>query len=100
MLGCAISAIPADGSVTSIGARAFSGSISLKSIVIPENITMIGAYAFSNHGNLSKIVFNGTMEQWNQRRQIFDKDWDNGTGNYVVQCSDGTLDKDGREIQS
>ena len=45
--GCANSIIPTDGSVTSIGNSAFSGS-SPTSITIPSSVTSIGDYAFQN----------------------------------------------------
>ena len=45
--GCSTSVIPADGSVTSIGERAFYDCEELTSIVIPDTVTSIGDWAFS-----------------------------------------------------
>ena len=49
--GCNKSIIPSDGSVTSIGESAFSGS-GLTSITIPNSITNIGKFAFYKCSNL------------------------------------------------
>ncbi|PWM00115.1 MAG: hypothetical protein DBY04_01130 [Clostridiales bacterium] len=53
--GCKSSVIPADGSVTSIRYRAFSGCSSLTSIEIPSSVTSIGNFAFSYCGTLTTI---------------------------------------------
>ena len=53
--GCAESAIPADGSVTAIGAKAFSGCTSLRSAVLPEGITAIEEEAFGGCNALGDI---------------------------------------------
>ena len=55
ILGCNASVIPDDGSVTSIGERAFSGCSGLTSITIPDSVTSIGSYAFSGCG-INEIV--------------------------------------------
>ena len=54
--GCKNSVIPTDGSVTSIGERAFYGCSSLTSIVIPDSVTSIGGSAFSGCSSLTSIV--------------------------------------------
>lgn len=53
---CAASIIPTDGSVTSIGAHAFSSCDSLTSITIPNSVTSIGEYAFSGRSSLTSIT--------------------------------------------
>ena len=45
--GCKTSIIPADGSVTAIGADAFRGCTGLETLTIPSGVTSIGSYAFS-----------------------------------------------------
>lgn len=98
VLGCEKSVIPDDGSVTTIGRNAFANNISVKTIVIPDKVTSIKNSAFSGCGNLTKIVYGDTTSQWILRQQYFGEDWDRGTGDYTVQCTDGTLDKKGNKI--
>ena len=54
--GCKNSVIPDDGSVTSIGGRAFCACTSLPSITIPESVTSIGGEAFAGCTGLESIV--------------------------------------------
>ncbi|MBQ3985529.1 MAG: leucine-rich repeat protein [Oscillospiraceae bacterium] len=46
---------------TIIGASAFAGNKSLKSVVIPEQYTTLGNAAFKNCVNLSSITINGSL---------------------------------------
>ena len=48
VMGCKASQIPADGSVTSIGAFAFEGCAGLTQITIPDTVLTIGTSAFQN----------------------------------------------------
>ena len=54
--GCKTSVIPADGSVTSIGEKAFDGCTGLTSITIPNGVTSINASAFSDCKKLANIM--------------------------------------------
>ena len=54
--GCKTSVIPADGSVTSIGASAFYGCTGLTEITIPSGVTSIGNYAMSHCSGLAGIT--------------------------------------------
>ena len=56
ILGCKNSVIPTDGSVTGIGANAFSGCTGLTSITIPSSVTSIGNYAFAGCSSLERIT--------------------------------------------
>ena len=88
IIGCSTSAIPTDGSVTSIGDRAFSNN-SLTSIHIPDGVTSIGNDAFDGCrgltsvtlpksistiyddaffacNRLSTVYYNGTSDDWEE----------------------------------
>ena len=54
--GCKTSAIPIDGSVTSIGRSAFSGCSGLTSVTIPDSVTSIGNWAFYGCSGLTSIT--------------------------------------------
>ena len=55
VVGCKNSVIPTDGSVTSIGSRAFENCEGLESIAIPNSITSIKAYAFYGCNSIRSI---------------------------------------------
>lgn len=82
------SVVISDG-VTSIGEFAFAAS-GLTSVKLPNNVT-IGDDAFYYCSALTRIEYNGTKAEW----QALSKgtDWNHGTGNYTVSCTDGELSK-------
>lgn len=55
--GIRTSLIPDDGSVRSIGYRAFADHPTLSMIAIPSSVSVIGDYAFSNCALLSEVTF-------------------------------------------
>ena len=59
--GCETSVIPADGSVTSIGADAFYGCTGLTSVTIPDGVKTIGDDAFRSTG-LTSVTIPGSVE--------------------------------------
>ncbi len=56
LVGTKTSQIPTDGSVTAIGAHAFSGRSGLQTAAIPASVTAIGEYAFANCTDLRSVT--------------------------------------------
>ena len=80
-------------SVTSIGPGAFSGCDGLTGITIGNGVTSIGSFAFDGCGMLTSITYHGTVESWQNVEK--GSNWDDGSGDYTVTCTDGTVAKDG-----
>lgn len=59
--GCRTSTIVNDGSITSIGSKAFSYCEYLKQILIPSSITSIGEYAFNACYSLETIFISSSV---------------------------------------
>ena len=55
-MGCRASVIPSDGSVTTIGEKAFYGCSGLTSVTIPESVTRISEEAFYNCNGLTSVT--------------------------------------------
>ncbi|MBD5636411.1 MAG: leucine-rich repeat protein, partial [Clostridia bacterium] len=68
----------------------------LTSVTIPNGVTSIGYYAFFGCRGLTNIKFEGTKEEW----KAIEKDsyWNSSTDDFTIQCTDGKLDKNGKEI--
>ena len=73
--------------ITKIGYAVFDNS-GIKKITIHAGVTEIGQNALDAY-NLSEIIFEGTMEQWNSI--TFGKDWNKAAKATYVQCSDGQV---------
>lgn len=58
VMGCALSVIPSDGSVTTIADSSFAYVSGLKSIIIPSQIKQIASSAFRDCTALTSITFN------------------------------------------
>ena len=78
-------------SVTTIAKRAFYDCSRIREIYLPESIEKIKDYAFGYCKSLVKILYGGTKEEWRKIRK--DEGWDEGTGDYIVHCTDGELTK-------
>lgn len=83
--------------VTTIGNDAFSGCTGLTSITLSGNLKRIGAAAFHGCSSLTEIKFEGDKAKW-ESVKFSAKSWNYGTGEYVVSCSDGKLDKEGNAV--
>jgi hypothetical protein len=74
-----------------IGANAFCGCTSLKSVSILSSLYRIEAEAFSGCTSLTEIRFDGSVGQWEQVKLSLH--WDINTGEYMIYCTDGTISK-------
>lgn len=74
-----------------IGDYAFDGCVRLTKLNIPNSVLAIGALGIANCPNLTRIDYDGTEEEWRAIQK--NSDWDNGTDNYIIHCSDDCIDK-------
>jgi len=77
--------------ITTIYDSTCSGCDALTSITIPETVTEIETVAFSGCSSLTEINFGGTKKQWEEIK--FGNIWDQVTGEYIIHCTDGDLNK-------
>lgn len=88
---CSLTNVIIPDGVTSIGEWAFAVCEEITSITISDSVTSIGDCALCSCSSLTNIIFKGTKERWNAIKKI--REWDYGTGNYVVHCTDGDIAK-------
>ena len=91
IVGCVNSEIPKDIKV--IADSAFYNCTGITGIEIPKSIQQIGWGAFRYCSDLVRIVYRGTVEQWNAIQK--DSKWDERTGTYTIYCTNGEIAKDG-----
>lgn len=70
---------------------AFYGCLSLKSIDLPYAVQNIGDNAFGNCMTLENITCDRTKSLWKKVKK--DTNWDEGTPNYTIHCTDGDIVK-------
>ena len=87
----ALTSIVIPKSVTYISFYTFANCTNLVSVTVPVGIIEIGSRSFSGCQGLSTISFEGTIRQWTAI--TFGYAWDENTGNYTVDCSDGVIVK-------
>ncbi len=89
IVGCVNSQIPQD--IRIIADSAFYNCTGMTGIEIPNSVQEFGWGAFRNCKGLVRIVYRGTMAQWEAISK--GKNWDQGTGDYTVYCYDGEIAK-------
>ena len=82
-----------DNAVTNISDKAFGECSNLTSITIPDSVTYIRSRAFFKCYALTSITFEGSIEQWCAIAKV--TGWNDATGEYTINCTDGTIAKDG-----
>lgn len=90
--GCiGLNKITLPSGVTQISKGAFSTCSALKIVYIGNNVTKIDEAAFSGCTSLNTIIYEGTVGEWQAVQK--GTNWNFNTGNYIIQCSDGTITK-------
>ena len=77
--------------VTVISYQALYNRDEVTDVYISINVTKFDVAAFWNCDNLVTFHYDGTVDQWNALNK--GNNWDNGLGEYVVVCADGTIEK-------
>ncbi len=80
-------------SVKSIGASAFRDCYDLTIVKFNGKLESIGEYAFADCSKITKFEYAGTADSWVNIAKA--PNWDEITGSYKVQCTDGEVTKDG-----
>ena len=83
--------------VEKIGRNAFGGCGALTTIRIGSGLKEIEYDAFGDCSSLETIIFDGTKQEWKEIKKAV-IGIDDGAGDYVVQCSDGKLNRRGSEL--
>lgn len=89
IVGCVNSQIPQD--IKIIESSAFYACTGITGIEIPKSVQEFGWGAFRNCSGLVRIVYRGTIAQWNAIEKA--SKWDDWTGDYTVYCNDGNITK-------
>lgn len=94
-------------SVTKVPARLFYSMSSAPIITTIEfeansSCTLLGEDSFSGKSNITSVIFNGTIEEWDAITKgsinfigNYYEWWNTSSGNYTVTCTNGTIEKDG-----
>ena len=75
--------------LTTIGDYAFLDNTSLSRITLPSSLTYIGKSAFEYTRDLEIIIFEGTIEQWNNI--VKGSNWNQDSSVTEVVCSNGVV---------
>lgn len=70
-----------------IGAWAVTGHRDIEEFLIPRSVTRICSYAFGWCENMKRIIYEGTVDEWNKVAK--EAHWDNNIPSLYVVCRDG-----------
>jgi len=75
--------------VTEIKSHSFFYCESLELVTIPKSVTKIEEWAFGECTSLARIIFGGTVREW----ESIDKKyaWNSECGEFCVRCTDGKV---------
>lgn len=79
--------------IRDIGPCTFAYNNHLESITIPNSVKLIYQNVFTESPNIKKLNYNGTVKEW-QAIKKYDH-WRMDSSDFVINCTDGTIDKDG-----
>lgn len=77
--------------VTAIGEDAFSDGVNVVSITIPKSVTSICKNAFNSCTYLQKIIYKGTMAQWDEIKKEYGWQPFLALGGLTIKCTDGEI---------
>ncbi len=72
-----------------LGENAFKGARSLSTVSISDELMLIENGAFADCPRLKTILYSESSSLWNMIEK--GEKWDNGIGEYVVECSDSEI---------
>ena len=75
--------------VLTVGDRAFANSPDLKTVTITNGTEYLGSELFVGCTSLEKIIFRGSVAQFNAIEKA--EDWDSGLTGCTVECFDGVI---------
>ena len=84
-----IKSVTISNNIKIIGHRAFMGCEGLEVVILNSTDVSLGKSAFAECSSLERIVFCGTMQQWNSISK--DIGWRNKTNVFTVECTDGEI---------
>lgn len=82
--------------ITQIKNNTFVGGSEFVSLTMHENVISIGQNAFDGFSKLTSIIFGGSMDDW--KTVTKEVAWID-TGEFIVECTDGTLNKAGEIVE-
>ncbi len=89
--GCDFTSFEWPRVIPTMTVNVFLDCASLETVFIPSSVIQIQPAVFNYCKSLTRIEFEGTMEQWNSLPK--GDEWDGRTPDYVIVCKDGTLQK-------